>query len=65
MSSGGINRVPMGALGAQAELLRVPLAGGTLVATPDVPEDDLISGLLAASDVLGTGWFGAVAAGGV
>jgi len=58
-----VNRVPMGALGAQAELLRVPLADGTLVATPDIPEDDLIPGLLAASDVLGTGWFGAVAAG--
>ena len=57
-----INRVPMGALGAQAELLRVPLADGTLVATPDIPEDDLVPGLLTASDVLGTGWFGAVAA---
>ena len=57
-----VNRVPMGALGAQAELLRVPLADGTLVATPDLPPDDLIPGLLAASDVLGTGWFGAVAA---
>jgi threonine dehydrogenase-like Zn-dependent dehydrogenase len=57
-----VNRVPMGALGAQAELLRVPLADGTLVATPDIPEDDLIPSLLAASDVLGTGWFGAVAA---
>jgi threonine dehydrogenase-like Zn-dependent dehydrogenase len=57
-----INRVPMGALGAQAELLRVPLADGTLVATPDLPADDLIPSLLAASDVLGTGWFGAVAA---
>jgi threonine dehydrogenase-like Zn-dependent dehydrogenase len=57
-----VNRVPMGALGAQAELLRVPLADGTLVATPDLPADDLIPSLLAASDVLGTGWFGAVAA---
>jgi len=57
-----VNRVAMGALGAQAELLRVPLADGTLVATPDLPEDDLIPSLLAASDVLGTGWFGAVAA---
>ena len=56
-----VNRVPMGALGAQAELLRVPLADGTLVATPDLPADDLIPSLLAASDVLGTGWFGAVA----
>ena len=57
-----INRVPMGALGAQAELLRVPLADGTLVATPEVPADDLVPSLLAASDVLGTGWFAAVAA---
>src|SRR4051794_6171964 len=57
-----VERVPMGALGAQADLLRVPLADGTLVATPDVPSDDLLPHLLAASDVLGTGWFGAVAA---
>lgn len=48
--------------GSQAELLRVPLADGTLVATPDTPSPDLIPSLLAASDVLGTGWFGAVAA---
>jgi threonine dehydrogenase-like Zn-dependent dehydrogenase len=57
-----VNRVPMGALGAQAELLRVPFADGTLVATSDLPADDLIPSLLSASDVLGTGWFGAVAA---
>jgi len=57
-----VNRVPMGALGAQADLLRVPLADGTLVATPEIPPDDLLPSLLAASDVLGTGWFGAVAA---
>jgi threonine dehydrogenase-like Zn-dependent dehydrogenase len=57
-----LDRVPMGALGAQAELLRVPLADGTLVPTPDLPPDDLIPSLLTASDVLGTGWFGAVAA---
>jgi threonine dehydrogenase-like Zn-dependent dehydrogenase len=57
-----VNRVGMGSLGAQAEYLRVPLADGTLVATPDIPPDDLIPGFLAASDVLGTGWFGAVAA---
>jgi threonine dehydrogenase-like Zn-dependent dehydrogenase len=58
-----VNRVPMGALGAQADLLRVPLADGTLVASPDIPSDDLVPSLLSASDVLGTGWFGAVAAG--
>lgn len=57
-----VNRVAMGSLGAQAELLRVPFADGTLVATPDLPPDDLIPSLLAASDVLGTGWFAAVAA---
>ncbi|GIE28620.1 alcohol dehydrogenase [Actinoplanes italicus] len=48
--------------GAQAEFLRVPWADGTLVATPGLPDADLIPSLLAASDVLGTGWFGAVAA---
>jgi threonine dehydrogenase-like Zn-dependent dehydrogenase len=48
--------------GAQAPQLRVPLADGTLVATPGVPSDDLIPSLLAVSDVLGTGWFAAVAA---
>src|SRR5207237_1472453 len=60
--SSRVHREPIGALGAQAEYLRVPLADGTLVATPDVPPDDLIPSFLAASDVLGTGWFGAVAA---
>jgi threonine dehydrogenase-like Zn-dependent dehydrogenase len=60
--SGCVHRVPMGMLGAQAEYLRVPLADGTLVATPEVPPADLIPSYLAASDVLGTGWFAAVAA---
>jgi threonine dehydrogenase-like Zn-dependent dehydrogenase len=57
-----IHNQPIGALGAQAQWLRIPLADGTLVATPDIPSDDLIPSLLSASDVLGTGWFGAVAA---
>jgi threonine dehydrogenase-like Zn-dependent dehydrogenase len=57
-----IHRQPVGAEGAQAQSLRVPLADGTLVATPDLPPDELVPSLLAASDVLGTGWFGAVAA---
>lgn len=48
--------------GAQAPLARVPLADGTLVATGEMPSDDLIPGLLAASDVLGTGWYAADAA---
>jgi threonine dehydrogenase-like Zn-dependent dehydrogenase len=49
-------------LRAQAPVLRVPLADGTLVPTPGVPSDDLIPSLLATSDVLGTGWFAADAA---
>ena len=47
---------------AQAPLLRVPLADGTLVATPEVPSEELIPSLLAVSDVMGTGWFAADAA---
>ena len=48
-----------GVLGAQAPLLRIKLADGTLVATPEVPSAELIPSLLAISDVLGTGWFAA------
>jgi threonine dehydrogenase-like Zn-dependent dehydrogenase len=48
--------------GAQAPRARVPLADGTLVATPQLPPDDLIPSLLATSDVLGTGWYAANAA---
>jgi len=52
----------MGQIGTQAEYARIPLADGTLVATPGMPDPELIPSLLAASDVLGTGWFAAVAA---
>src|SRR3982751_360509 len=48
--------------GAQAPRLRVPLADGTLVATPDLPPAELIPSLLTVSDVFGTGWFAADAA---
>ena len=48
--------------GAQAPLLRVPNADGTLVPTPDLPSDYLVPSLLTTSDVLGTGWFAADAA---
>jgi threonine dehydrogenase-like Zn-dependent dehydrogenase len=51
-----------GTIGTQSERARIPYADGTLVATPGMPDDDLIPSLLAASDVLGTGWFAAVAA---
>jgi threonine dehydrogenase-like Zn-dependent dehydrogenase len=47
---------------AQAPILRVPLADGTLVSTPGVPPEDLIPSLLTLSDVMGTGWFAADAA---
>jgi threonine dehydrogenase-like Zn-dependent dehydrogenase len=57
-----IHRGPGAATGAQWEYTRVPQADGTLVATPGQPEPDLVPHLLAASDVLGTGWFAAVAA---
>src|SRR5829696_916072 len=57
-----VHRVLMGTLGTQSELARIPLADGTLVATPGQPDPDLIPSLMAASDVLGTGWFAAVAA---
>jgi threonine dehydrogenase-like Zn-dependent dehydrogenase len=49
-------------VGAQAPRMRVPLAEGTLVATRDVPDTEMIPSLLALSDVMGTGWFAADAA---
>ncbi len=57
-----VHAFPMGALGTQAEKLRVPLADGTLVVVPGTPTPAQVRSLLAASDVLGTGWFAAVAA---
>jgi threonine dehydrogenase-like Zn-dependent dehydrogenase len=48
--------------GCQGEIVRVPLADGTLVATPGRPDDKLIPGLLTLSDVLGTGHHAALAA---
>ncbi|WKD59866.1 zinc-binding dehydrogenase [Corynebacterium caspium] len=44
---------------AQAEYLRIPLASGTLVPVPGTPTPAQERSLLAASDVLGTGWFAA------
>ena len=48
----------------QSQYTRVPQADGTLVVVPGGKPDDpeVMADLLAASDVLGTGWFGAVAA---
>lgn len=48
--------------GGQGERVRVPMADGTLVATPDLPADAAIPALLALSDVMCTGHHAAVAA---
>jgi threonine dehydrogenase-like Zn-dependent dehydrogenase len=45
--------------GCQAEVVRVPMADGSLVATDEKPSEDLIPSLLTLSDVMGTGWFAA------
>ena len=45
--------------GGQGEYAKVPWADGTLVATPEMPDDDLIPSLLTLSDVMGTGWHAA------
>ena len=57
-----VQRQGAAATGAQSQYARITLADGTLVATPGEPDPELIPSLLAASDVLGTGWFAAVAA---
>jgi threonine dehydrogenase-like Zn-dependent dehydrogenase len=46
----------------QADYIRIPNAQGTLVATDGVPGEELWPGLLAVSDVMGTGWWAADAA---
>ncbi|MGV8909975.1 MAG: zinc-dependent alcohol dehydrogenase family protein [Propionicimonas sp.] len=49
--------------GCQADRIRIPFADGTLLATPEMPSDDLIPSILALSDVMCTGWHAAVSAG--
>ncbi|GAB3127077.1 zinc-dependent alcohol dehydrogenase family protein [Glaciibacter psychrotolerans] len=49
--------------GAQGELVRVPHADGTLVATEQMPTAEQIPGLLTLADVMGTGHHAAVSAG--
>ncbi|GAB2869561.1 zinc-dependent alcohol dehydrogenase family protein [Streptomyces mayteni] len=46
----------------QADHVRIPNAQGTLVATDEIPDEELWPGLLAVSDVMGTGWWAADAA---
>lgn len=57
-----IHQVMMGSVGTQSDYARIPLADGTLVKVPGNPTEAQARSLLAASDVLGTGWFAAVAA---
>lgn len=47
----------------QGEAVRVPMADGTLVATPEMPAGELVPSLLTLSDVMGTGHHAALAAG--
>jgi threonine dehydrogenase-like Zn-dependent dehydrogenase len=49
--------------GCQSELIRVPLADGTPVPTPELPAKDLVPNLLTLSDVMATGRHAAVSAG--
>jgi threonine dehydrogenase-like Zn-dependent dehydrogenase len=46
----------------QGEAVRVPMADGTLVATPEQPDDGLVPSLLTLSDVMATGHHAALAA---
>ncbi|GAA4749230.1 zinc-dependent alcohol dehydrogenase family protein [Gordonia alkaliphila] len=56
------HQVMMGGIGTQAEKALIPWADGTLVKIPAERTAAQNASLLAASDVLGTGWFAAVAA---
>ncbi len=49
--------------GGQGEYVRVPMADGTLVATPEQPDEAMVPSLLTLSDVMGTGWHAARSAG--
>lgn len=49
--------------GGQGEYVRVPMADGTLVATPERPDEAMVASLLTLSDVMGTGHHAALAAG--
>lgn len=49
--------------GCQGDVMRVPYADATLVATPEVPDEELLPSMLALSDVMATGWHCAVSAG--
>jgi threonine dehydrogenase-like Zn-dependent dehydrogenase len=60
---GGPDRDGLIVDGGQGEYVRIPLADGTLVSTREIPDAAMVPSLLALSDVMGTGWHAAVAAG--
>lgn len=60
---GGDDRNGHFADGGQGEIVRVPVADGTLVATPKQPDEALVPHLLTLSDVFPTGHHAAVSAG--
>jgi len=60
---GGTDRDGLMVDGGQGEYVRVPLADGTLVSTRETPDAAMVPSLLALSDVMGTGWHAAMAAG--
>ncbi|MEI7626168.1 MAG: zinc-dependent alcohol dehydrogenase family protein [Actinomycetota bacterium] len=49
--------------GGQGQWVRSPLADGTLVALPEMPDESMIASLLTLSDVMGTGHHAALGAG--
>lgn len=59
---GGPDRDGLPVDGGQGEYVRVPLADGTLVSTPELPDEAMLPALLALTDVLCTGWHAAVSA---
>jgi len=60
---GGQDAAGIAMNGGQSEWVRVPVADGTLVATPELPDDALVPSLLTLSDVMGTGHHAALAGG--
>lgn len=60
---GGRDREGLPVDGGQGELVRVPLADGTLVALPGAPDADLLPAVLTLTDVMGTGHHAAVRGG--
>src|SRR5699024_3117612 len=56
------HHVMMGGLGTLGEKARISFADGSLVKVPGTATEEQTKSLLAASDVLGTGWFAADAA---